>query len=245
MHEKRDSSHKTTLLLDLDETVYVALTEKEFKLHGASYESIKKHKNIHPSHTLSPGVKVGELYFFVLNPDLLKVMIEKIYAQHDDIVIFTAGLWLPPVLAIVSQLCNLSGADADKFQSSLFLNPQHDSEKLGYTAEATRTLAKAYRLHGLFRSVDTLRHRYFILLDNDPTHIGSCNELSYIRGVRATTDSDDKSFYECVAKEMELAHSDELLLSPSSPAYYFPYKILKALIELDKSSLNQTASRNA
>ncbi|RUR08457.1 hypothetical protein [Legionella sp. km772] len=238
----KDISHKTTLLLDLDETVYVALTEQEFDLHGATYESIKKYKHIHPSHDLSAGIKIGGFYFFVLNPELLKTMIEKIYAQQDDIIIFTAGLWLPPILEVISRLCDLHSEDAVKFKGSLFLNPQHDSEKLGYSMEATRTLAKAYRLHSLFRSMEVLRRRHFILLDNDSLHISSCGELPYIQGIRATTDSDDKSFYELVLKAMALSHAGECALSPASPAYYFPQAILKTLIALDKSSLNETAT---
>ena len=152
---------------------------------------------------------------------------------------FTTGLWLPPVLQIVSQLCGLNNKVALQFHQSLFLNPQNDGEKLGYTSEATRTLPKAYRLHGLFRSMDVLRSRYFILLDNDNNHINSCDSLPYIQGVRATSDTDDKSFYETVPKEMALAHSDDRGLSPSSPAYYFTSEILKALLQLEVSSLNQ------
>jgi hypothetical protein len=238
MKTATNTGHKTTLLLDLDETTFIALTEAEFAAHGASQESTKAFKRIHESHTLSSYVKNSGFYFFVLNPERLKAMIEAVYKQGDDIVIFTAGLWLPPILAIVSELCNLEADSATKFQSSLFLNPQHDGEKLGYSAEATRTLLKGYRLHGLFRSMDSLRSRHFILLDNDAAHISSCAESSYITGVKATTDIDDKSFYDTVLKEMQSAHSPDASLSPSVNAYYFTSAILKAFMQLEKESVD-------
>lgn len=54
--------HKTTLLLNLDEIVLVALTEEQFLQHGKTYESIKKFKNIHSTHQLSFGEQLGALF---------------------------------------------------------------------------------------------------------------------------------------------------------------------------------------
>lgn len=242
MKANTDLSHKTTLLLDLDETTFIALSEKEFAAHGSSHESIKKFKRIHACHTLSSPIKNNGFYFFLLNAERLKAMIERVYKQGDDIIIFTAGLWLSPVLVIVSQLCNLEPEYALKFQSSLFLNPQHDGEKLGYSAEATRTLLKGYRLHGLFRSVETLRSRHFILLDNDAGHISSCSEIPYIAGIKATTDTEDKGFYDAVIKEMQASHSSDASLSPSTMSYYFAGDVLNAFLQLEKQSMTHTPS---
>ena len=234
MYEKKDCSHNTTLLLDLDETAYIVLTTEEFEKHGSTYESIKEYKKIASSHTLSTGIQNGGFYFFVINPEELKKMIEKVYAQGDDIVIFTSGLWASAVLPIVSRLCGLTSEYATKFNSCLFLNPHHDSDKLGCSLLATRTLLKAYRLHGLFRSMEVLRSSAFVLLDNNAAHVGSCAELTYIEGVRATTDVDDKSFYEQVPKQMELAHSTDRQVSPGSAVYYYPKEVLNRLLQLQE-----------
>lgn len=236
MYKKIEGPHKTSLLLDLDETVFLALSEKEFELHGATYQSIRLHMKIHYSQALSMGMKHEGYYFFVLNPERLKAMIEQIYVRGDDIIIFTAGLWKPEILHVVSRLCNLDKKEADKFHSSIFLNPQHDSVKLGYQQESVRNIAKAYRLHGLFRPMEVLRSRYYVFLDNDPAQIKSCEVLSYVQGVRATTDSADKSFYAQVLQEMTQARSTGRL-SPDSSVYFFPEVILKTLMRLHQEQL--------
>ncbi|ARM32117.1 hypothetical protein B0B39_00550 [Legionella longbeachae] len=236
-------SYKSTLLLDLDETTFIALDELEFKKHGNTYESIKMLKRIHSCHTLSNYIVNSGYYFFVINPDKLKTMIESIYDAGDDIVIFTSGLWLRPVLSIISQLCNLSERASYRFNQSLFLNPQHDSEKLGIQQKNIATLLKPYRLHGLFRPVPELRDTHFVLLDNDRNHIASCGSCFYLDGVIATTDEDDMSFYEKVLEKMELAHNEGARRSPSSPCYYYPEVILKTMIQLGIQKMEEEKAK--
>lgn len=232
-----ENAYKSTLLLDLDETTFIALLESEFDLHGSTDESIKRYKGIHPSHTLSKSLKNSGFYFFVLNPEKLKKMIEAIYEAGDNIVIFTSGLWLKPVLSIVSQLCCLSDDICRRFIQSLFLNPQHDSEKLSCPLYDTRTLLKGYRLHGLFRPVPELRGRHFVLLDNDSGHIASCETCTYLDGVQATTAAEDICFYDTALEKMQLGHTEGTRLSPPSGTYYYPEKILKAFITI---AMNQS-----
>lgn len=224
--------YKVTLLLDLDETTFIALDEPEFNKHGNTYESVKKLKRIHSHHTLSNYIVNSGYYFFVINPEKLKTMIESIYEAGDDIVIFTSGLWLRPVLSIISQLCNLSEKASYRFNQSLFLNPQHDSEKLGLHQKNIASLLKAYRLHSLFRPVPELRDTHFVLLDNDRNHIASCESCFYLDGVIATTDKEDMGFYDEVLEKMKLAHKEGTRRSPSSPCYYYPEVILKSIIQL-------------
>ncbi|WP_133128478.1 hypothetical protein [Legionella nagasakiensis] len=231
--------YKTTLLLDLDETTFIALNEVEFSLHGETLDSIKDFKKIHSHHVLSKYIINSGYYFFVINPEKLKTMIETIYARGDDIVIFTSGLWLKPVLSIISQLCNLSDETSELFNQSLFLNPQHDSEKLGLPQGTVSSLLKAYRLHGLFRSTPELRSRHFVLLDNDRNHIASCESCLYLDGVVAATDKEDISFYDMVLEKMELAHSEETRCSPSSSCYYYPEAILKTFIQIARKEAEE------
>ncbi|WP_115701701.1 hypothetical protein [Legionella sainthelensi] len=236
-------SYKSTLLLDLDETTFIALDELEFKQHGNTYESIKKLKRIHSQHMLSNYIVNSGYYFFVINPDKLKMMIESIYEAGDDIVIFTSGLWLRPVLSIISQLCNLSEKASYRFNQSLFLNPQHDSEKLGLQQKNIASLLKAYRLHGLFRPVPELRDTHFVLLDNDRNHIASCESCLYLDGVIATTDKDDMRFYDEVLETMKLAHREGTRRSPSSPCYYYPEVILKTMIQLGIQEMEEEKAK--
>jgi hypothetical protein len=195
---------------------------------------IKLYKNIHPAHSLSDCIYNSGYYFFVLNPEKLKTMIETIYEQGDEIVIFTAGLWLQPVLSIISIQCHLTADDHARFNQSLLLNPQHDSSKLRCQLAPVRTLLKGYRLHGLFRTMPELREKHFVLLDNDLNHINSCTSCSYLDGVLASTNTDDLSFYDKVIETMRLAHTEWSGLSPSSLSYHYPQEILKALIQLEE-----------
>jgi hypothetical protein len=238
------SAYKATLLLDLDETTFIALEESEFHKYGTTYEGIKKLKRIHSQHTLSKYIVHSGYYFFVINPDKLKTMIEAIYAAGDDIVIFTSGLWLRPVLSVISQLCNLSDKVSDRFNQSIFLNPQHDSEKLGLQQKGIASLLKAYRLHCLFRPMPELRDKHFVLLDNDRNHITSCESCFYLDGVTATTDIEDMSFYDAVLEKMKLARHKESIRSPSSSCYYYPEVILKTIIQLEIEEEKSSSQKN-
>lgn len=230
----KTTPYSTTLLLDLDETVFISLTQSEFDSHRASIDSIKAFKGIHPAHTLSNAIENSGYYFFVINPGKLKAMIEAIYNNGDDIVIFTSGGWLKPILFIISILCELSEEASNRFNQSLFLNRQHDSEKLGFSPETVSLLLKGYRLHGLFRSVPELRSRHFVLLDNDESHIASCEHCDYLDGVRATTDEEHTNFYEQVLEKMQLAHRENVVVSPSASSYVYPEAVLAALREAAK-----------
>ena len=235
-----DTAPRTCLLLDLDETSFIALTESEFNLYGESSDLIKKFKKIHVSHVLSNYIKNSGYYFYVINPEKLKAMIEGIYKQGNEIVIFTSGFWLSPALLIISQLCDLSAEVATQFNKSLFLNPQHDGEKLGFSLKSTQMLPKAYRLHGLFGSVPQLRRKRFILLDNEVEHVSSCSVCPYLEGVRATTNTEEMSFYETVLQTMKLAGLRAGGLSPSTLRYCYPEKILKAFIQLMQTELDES-----
>lgn len=234
---------KVTLLLDLDETTFIALNESEFELYGHTFESIKALKHIHHRQILSNYRFSCGYYFFVINPERLKAMIEAIYKNKDEIVIFTSGLWLKPILSIVSELCDLSLEASTHFKRSLFLNPQHDSKQLDLPQHRIATLFKAYRLHGLFRSMPELRSKHFVLLDNDRHHIASCETSYYLDGVVAATDTEDLTFYDTALKKMELAHAEETRCSPSSSCYFYPEAILRAYIQMARQQEQEEQSR--
>jgi hypothetical protein len=238
-----EQGNRVCLLLDLDETVMVVLTKEEYLKHAATEDGVKLHKKIHSNHTLSKPMQDGDYYFYIINPQKLKKMIETIYQKNFEITIFTSGLWLKPILGIISTLCELSEEATKQFHQALFLNAQHDSSVLGYSLKATQTLLKGYRLHGLFRSMPLLRNKHFILLDNDPLHVSSCDACFYLEGVRATTDTADSDFYDRIVEKMELASNDNFLrASPTSLSYNFPPEILKAyylLVQSDRAELER------
>ena len=235
--------NKVTLLLDLDETTFIALNQEEFDKYGDNYEHIKQYKGIHSSHQLSPYIECSGYYFFVINPKKFKQMVEAIYRQKQDIVIFTSGLWPPVVLEIVALLCNLSPKEKQKFTHSLLLNVQHDCKELGMLPDTVRFMLKPYRLHGLFRSVKELRSRHFVLLDDNKYHIDCCADCSYLDGVQATVATDDDSFYEEVVRKMrEGKEADLSLLSPASSCYYYPKNILRYFINLCGEQLEENKS---
>ena len=226
------SDHKTTLLLDLDETCFVAIPQAGFEMESKNYEDIKLLRGIHSAHQLSPYYHYAGHYLFVINPQKLKTMIEKIYQNKDDIYIFTSGLWQRDVLTIIADACDLSGDIREKWLNAGFLNPQHDSQSLGFAIEDIRRMYKSYRLHGLFRGNPELRKRHFVLLDNDPGHIASTEISAYLTGIQATTMFERDDFYQEVLTSMSAAHEKGMPISPPKIAYAYPSEILRHYISI-------------
>lgn len=223
-------THLTTLLLDLDETCMKAIPKQVLDSNPMTIEQIKSISLIHPEQQLSSSYfEYNGYYIFIINPDKLKKMIETIYAQGDDIYVFTSGLWEESILPYISKICGLESPYAEKWLAAGFLNSQHDQKALDLPLEDVRIMPKAYRLHGLFHSTPELMNRHFVLLDDNKAHIQSCSVfgLGYITSVEATTSSQDSSFYQTVLDEMAYAHDLSTNVSPRSPTYTYPGEILR------------------
>lgn len=211
-----ERQHKVTLLLDLDETVMTAFLEEDFNTASASIVELRDylhhHKLIHYRQNIGDTpIKHRGCHIYIINPDRLKKMIEAIYTEGDDIIIFTAGAWNKALLSLIATACDLSETAAASFSESILLNIHHDSEQLGLPLDIIRHMNKADRLHRLFRPMPELANRHFVLLDDNLAHLDACKRIPFISTVHAATDKDDLGFYEVTLDCMRRARD------PSTP----------------------------
>lgn len=219
------SSTPTTLLLDIDLTCLIAVRNAAYETYGRDKTRIKTEFDIDAIHYLADPIPYYDYQIFVINPVDLNRLITNCYKEDAEIVIFTSGTWDKTLLPIISAGCTLCPSIAARFEDAPFYNATTDSALLGLPQAATAVLGKAYRLHGLFKPVKSLRERKFVLLDDNPRHILSCNSLGYIEGVLATIKTASKDYYAQVIGSIKRAPVD-LATSPATSHYFFPEKVL-------------------
>lgn len=187
-----------------------AFFEADFNTASASIAELRDylhhHKLIHLSQNIGDTpIKHMGCHIFIINPDRLKKMIEAIYTEGDDIIIFTAGAWNKSLLPLIATACDLSERAAASFSESILLNAHHDSEQLGLPLNTIRYMNKADRLHRLFRPMPELANRHFVLLDDNLDHLDACKRIPFISTVHAQTDTDKFGFYEVTLERMRWA----------------------------------------
>lgn len=219
------SSTLTTLLLDIDLTCLIAVRNGDYEACGRDKSLIKDVFGIDATHCLADPIPYYDYQILVINPVELNALITNCYKEDTEIVIFTSGTWEKTLLPIISAGCSLCPSIAARFEDAPIYNATTDSALLGFSQTATAELGKAYRLHGLFKPVKPLRERRFVLLDDNPRHILSCNTLGYIEGVLATIRTASKDYYAQVIDSIKRA-PDDLAASPATGIYFFPEKVM-------------------
>lgn len=212
-------NNKVSLLLDLDGTVMTALLDNQCDALNHSVGGLRAYIELyHLIHwrqdICHTPIKHQGCHIFIINPAELKQMIETIYSEGDDIIIFTAGVWDSALLALIAKACKLSEAACVKFGESILLNVDHDANRLGLPAEVVRYMNKAERLHRLCRLMPELSDRHYVLLDDNQEHVDACEEVKHVSPVLAATNTGSRDFYEEALKRMRLARHPSAAKSP-------------------------------
>ena len=192
-------------MLDIDETL--AVIKKASEIESKDEEDIIldmfMKSSVHGDNKCS---KLGEInswgssqwYMVVLNPVILKSMIEKIYQYDAEIIIFTSASYDENVKNHLSELCGLEGDIKQRFCSSLYLSSATDAITLNLDLKQVMYMPKGERLRRLLEAGMLDKNNEYLLLDNSPIHIDS---FPSGKAVHATTQNQyNVSFYMALLK---------------------------------------------
>lgn len=192
------------LVLDLDLTAIVARQQLSA---------------LHDSHTLSRKTFMGtatidnqieHLDFKIINPNDLAKLIEIAYTQHDGVIILTSGAWDNTIRNLLADNLDLTKSTKLKLRECHFHSTQTDKAYFeGQTSSDISLLGKAIRLDKIIENKPQLSSKYFAALDDNEQHIKSLNNHSKTFPIHATTDRDDKNFYEDTINALGMAKSLE------------------------------------
>ncbi len=181
------------LILDLDETV-IKHVESEYP--------------VHPDHILSPNPcrlfwQGYNHIFHIINREKISALIQSAYTDHDGVIIMTSGVWPKEILAELTENLNLTEEVSAKMRECRFHSAITDAIILNKHPIIVQLLPKGVRFKAIIEKLPELRHKNFVMLDNDAAHLRSFNNFSNVTAVLATTETASMKFYQEATEAMD------------------------------------------
>lgn len=202
----RATSGKLFFAVDLDETVFVTVPRLD---------------SVHPDHILSkpschPVLTDFEQQVFDIIPALLinRLDLSRVFETACqlgyELVILTSGTYeKQSILNLLQNNLMVSQETREKiglahYHSSLTDSPEKTLEALKQTTQ----MKKGQRIVALRRQFPNLRGTW-VLFDDNPMHIHSCQGIEGVHGILATTDEPNKDCYEKVLFALKKIHQQK------------------------------------
>lgn len=203
------------LILDLDLTVFA--TERDLKNLDSSVVR-----------TLAKGMaaagfkdKILDNYsVFIINPKSLSSLINYAFDYHDGVMFLTSGLWLgDSIKNLLLQNLLLGPKARANLAACRFINPEDYVSDADYDLDNLLDIGhilKNIRFNQYLDKNPDLKNKHFVLLDDHPDHIDSFKEHKLVTGILATTDLEDKTFYQQAADALDVAKINENVVETSN-----------------------------
>jgi hypothetical protein len=188
------------LILDLDKTTLAIGSDAH------EIDSFHKLEKI-DSETQRKINKIIKGEVSIINPKELTWLIELAYRQYDGLMILTSGCcWTKDhIIQLFRKNLELLPATARRLEELEFHSPNTDllyfreyplNTKKEYhdAANNIARLTKDERLRRIFKSNPTMDMRY-VMIDDSHTHYESLKSMDNVTPILATTNYDDKYFY--------------------------------------------------